>query len=96
MCLAIPAKVVELFPGERSRALVEVTGVRRHIDTGLLEDDPPKPGDWVLVHVGFAMSKISEEQALDQIADADHAGRKAKRPCEEVRRLRPRETEGQT
>jgi hydrogenase expression/formation protein HypC len=67
MCLAIPAKVVELFPGERSRALVEVTGVRRHIDIGLLEDDPPEPGDWVLVHVGFAMSKISEEQALDQL-----------------------------
>ena len=67
MCLAIPAKVVELFPGERSRALVEVAGVRRHIDTGLLEDDPPATGEWVLVHVGFAMSKISEEQALDQI-----------------------------
>ena len=67
MCLAIPAKIVELFPGERSRALVEVTGVRRHIHTGLLEDDPPVIGDWVLVHVGFAMSKISEEQALDQI-----------------------------
>jgi hydrogenase expression/formation protein HypC len=67
MCLAIPAKVVELFSGERSRALVEVTGVRRHIDIGLLEDDPPVKGDWVLVHVGFAMSKISEEQALDQL-----------------------------
>jgi hydrogenase expression/formation protein HypC len=67
MCLAIPAKVVELFAGERNRALVEVTGVRRHIDIGLLEDDPPVTGDWVLVHVGFAMSKISEEQALDQL-----------------------------
>lgn len=67
MCLAIPAKVVELFPGELNRALVEVAGVRRHIDTGLLEDDPPKAGDWVLIHVGFAMSKISEEEALDQI-----------------------------
>ncbi|MGA8028789.1 MAG: HypC/HybG/HupF family hydrogenase formation chaperone [Bryobacteraceae bacterium] len=67
MCLAIPAKVVELFPDEQSRALVEVVGVRRHIDTGLLQDDPPKTGDWVLIHVGFAMSKISEEQALDQL-----------------------------
>ncbi len=46
---------------------MEVVGVRRHIDMGLLEDDPPKTGDWVLIHVGFAMSKISEEQALDQI-----------------------------
>jgi len=45
MCLAIPAKVVELFPGELSRALVEVVGVRRHVDLGLLEDDPPRPGN---------------------------------------------------
>ena len=67
MCLAIPAKVVELFNDERSRALVEVAGVRRHIDTGLLEDDPPVTGDWVLVHVGFAMSKISEEGAFEQL-----------------------------
>jgi hydrogenase expression/formation protein HypC len=42
-------------------------GVRRHIDMGLLVDNPPVAGDWVLIHVGFAMSKISEEQALDQI-----------------------------
>lgn len=67
MCLAIPAKVVELFPDDASRALIELVGVRRYIDTGLLADDPPKTGDWVLVHVGFAMSKISEEQALDQL-----------------------------
>ena len=66
MCLAIPAKIVQLFPDEESRALIEVVGVRRHIDTGLLAD-PPKVGDWVLVHVGFAMSRIDEEQALDQL-----------------------------
>jgi hydrogenase expression/formation protein HypC len=67
MCLAIPAKIVELSDEETGRALVEVVGVRRHIDTGLLQDNPPAVGDWVLVHVGFAMSKISEEQALDQL-----------------------------
>ena len=67
MCLAIPAKVVELLADEHDRALVEVVGVRRHVDMGLLRDDPPVVGDWVLVHVGFAMSRISEEQALDQI-----------------------------
>ena len=67
MCLAIPAKIVQLVPEEEDRALVEVAGVRRRIDTGLLHDDPPTNGDWVLVHVGFAMSKISEEEALDQI-----------------------------
>jgi len=67
MCLAIPAKIVELFPDETSRALVEVVGVRRHIDTGLLEENSLNTGDWVLIHVGFAMSKISEDDALDQI-----------------------------
>jgi hydrogenase expression/formation protein HypC len=67
MCLAIPARVVELFPEEADRAMVEVVGVRRRIDIGLLEEDSPKVGDWVLIHVGFAMSKISEEEASDQI-----------------------------
>jgi hydrogenase expression/formation protein HypC len=65
MCLAIPARIVEL--SEENRALVDVVGVRRHIDTGLLLDDPPRVGDWVLVHVGFAMSKVSETEALEQI-----------------------------
>ncbi len=67
MCLAIPARIVELAPEPDTRALVDVVGVRRYIDTGLLLDDPPRAGDWVLVHVGFAMSKISEAEALDQI-----------------------------
>jgi hydrogenase expression/formation protein HypC len=70
MCLAIPAKIVELPPGEENRALVEVVGVRRSIDTGLLQDDPPRVGEWVLVHVGFAMSKVSEADAIDQILTA--------------------------
>ena len=68
MCLAIPAKIVQLWPDEEPhRAMVEVVGVRRQINTGLLQDEPPQIGDWVLVHVGFAMSKISEEQAEDQL-----------------------------
>lgn len=67
MCLAIPGKILELFPGTPHLGTVEVVGVRRKVDLGLLEDDLPKPGDWVLIHVGFAMSKISEEDALDQM-----------------------------
>lgn len=67
MCLAIPGKIIELSPEEPTRALVDVVGVRRHIDTALLTEDPPQVGDWVLIHVGFAMSKISEADALDQI-----------------------------
>ena len=67
MCLAIPARIVGLSSDEENRALVDVVGVRRYIDTALLQDDPPRVGDWVLVHVGFAMSKVSEADALDQI-----------------------------
>jgi hydrogenase expression/formation protein HypC len=66
MCLAIPAQVVEIVPGLLNQAVVDVVGVRRRIDTGLLED-PPVTGDWVLVHVGFAMSKISAEYAAEQM-----------------------------
>ncbi len=77
MCLAIPAKIIELSSDESIRALVEVVGVRRHVDLGLLQDDPPRSGDWVLVHVGFAMSKISEEQALDQLRTLSMLGEDA-------------------
>ncbi len=67
MCLAIPGKVLDVFPGMPCLATVEVAGVRRKVDLGLLENDMPKAGDWVLIHVGFAMSKISEQDALDQM-----------------------------
>jgi hydrogenase expression/formation protein HypC len=67
MCLAIPGKIVEISSDNADSALVDVVGVRRKIDLGLLQDDKPAPGDWVLIHVGFAMSKISELDALDQM-----------------------------
>jgi hydrogenase expression/formation protein HypC len=67
MCLAIPGKVVEMLPGADGLALVDVTGVRRKVDLSLLQDESPGPGDWVLIHVGFAMSKISEEDAAEQM-----------------------------
>ena len=67
MCLAIPGKIVELVPGLTPQATVEVAGVRRKVDLGLLQDDMPVTGDWVLIHVGFALSKISEQDALDQM-----------------------------
>ena len=67
MCLAIPGKIVELITEPANLAMVEVTGVRRRVDLGLLEDDMPVVGDWVLIHVGFAMSKISEHEAADQM-----------------------------
>jgi hydrogenase expression/formation protein HypC len=67
MCLAIPGKIVELLHEDHDTAVIDVLGVRRRIDLGLLADDPPILGDWVLIHVGFAMSKISEVDALDQL-----------------------------
>jgi hydrogenase expression/formation protein HypC len=67
MCLAIPGQVVELFPDQPTAAMIDVVGVRRKVDLGLLQDNLPVKGDWVLIHVGFAMSKISEEDALDQM-----------------------------
>jgi len=67
MCLAIPGQILEVIPGPPLLAVVDVTGVRRHVDLGLLEDENPVPGDWVLIHVGFAMSKISEQGAREQM-----------------------------
>jgi len=63
MCLGIPGQIVELLPGDEQLARVEVAGVRRTINVGLLEDERIQVGDWVLIHVGFAMSKIDEEEA---------------------------------
>jgi hydrogenase expression/formation protein HypC len=67
MCLAIPGKIVELVSGQDQVGVVEVAGVRRKVQLGLLAEDLPIVGDWVLIHVGFAMSKISETDAADQM-----------------------------
>jgi hydrogenase expression/formation protein HypC len=61
MCLAIPGQIVEIVDEGNRLATVDVAGVRRRINVGLL--DGVEPGDWVLVHVGFALSKVDEEEA---------------------------------
>ena len=63
MCLGIPGQVIELVSTNDQLARVDVAGVRRTINIGLLEDEHVVPGDWVLIHVGFAMSKIDEREA---------------------------------
>jgi hydrogenase expression/formation protein HypC len=63
MCLGIPGEVVELHPDQPDLAKVDVSGVRRLVNIALLCDDPPVPGEWVLIHVGFALSKIDEHEA---------------------------------
>ena len=63
MCLGIPGQLVEMLSSHEHLATVDVVGVRRTINIGLLEDEGMAVGDWVLIHVGFAMSKIDEEEA---------------------------------
>ena len=65
MCLAIPGQLIEIVDEPNRLARVEVAGVRRTVNIGLLEGaDEPGPGDWVLIHVGFALSKIDEAEAM--------------------------------
>ncbi|MGI8594010.1 MAG: HypC/HybG/HupF family hydrogenase formation chaperone [Solirubrobacteraceae bacterium] len=67
MCLAIPGQIVDIVDESRRLAKVDVAGVRRNVNIGLLDgkdgSDGVRSGDWVLIHVGFAMSKIDEEEA---------------------------------
>lgn len=67
MCLAIPGQIVELLDDDNHYAMVDVSGVRRKINIDLLKNAGANLGDWVLIHVGFAMSKISEGQAIEQL-----------------------------
>ena len=65
MCLAIPGQVVEIVDEDNRLATVEVAGVRRRVNIGLLDDENGGvgPGDWVLIHVGFAIAQVDEEEA---------------------------------
>lgn len=64
MCLGIPGQIVEIVDAEQSLARVDVSGVQRTISVKLVAEDGLEPGDWVLVHVGFAMAKIDEAEAM--------------------------------
>jgi hydrogenase expression/formation protein HypC len=66
VCLAIPGKIVDMGP-EPHLATVEVSSVRRKVNIDLLRDEALSVGDWVLIHVGFAMSRISGEEADEQL-----------------------------
>jgi len=66
MCLAIPGEVLEVVDEANRLARVDVAGVRRNVNIGLLDEggEGVGPGEWVLIHVGFAISKVDEEEAL--------------------------------
>lgn len=75
MCLAIPGQVVELVPDtDEQLAVIDVVGVKRKINIGLLERGALGPGDWVLIHVGFAMSKVDEREAAEALAVLEMMG----------------------
>ncbi len=61
MCLAIPGQLIEFVDEDNRLAKVDVAGVVRTVNVGLLDD--PATGDWVLIHVGFALSKVDEDEA---------------------------------
>ena len=75
MCLGIPGEVVDLRTDHPDLAKVDVNGVRRTINIGLLADEDVRCGDWVLIHVGFAMSKIDEEEARSALEFLETLGK---------------------
>jgi hydrogenase expression/formation protein HypC len=75
VCLAIPGRVVELGVGHEHLARVEVNGATRTVNIGLLEDEGVAVGEWVLIHVGFAMSKIDEAEAARALEALAELGR---------------------
>jgi hydrogenase expression/formation protein HypC len=67
MCLAIPGKIVEIVDAENHIAKVDVGGVRRNVNIGMLDEEEAGIGNYVLIHVGFAMSKIDEREAEETL-----------------------------
>jgi hydrogenase expression/formation protein HypC len=87
MCLAIPGQVIELVDEANRLAKVEVAGVRRSVNVGLLAEDGVgvQPGDWVLIHVGFALSKVDEEEARATLALLQGMGAEYEQELEELK-----------
>ena len=65
MCLGIPGRIVDIVDDANSIAKVDVSGVKRNVSIALVRPEGIEPGDWVLIHVGFAMSKIDENEARE-------------------------------
>jgi hydrogenase expression/formation protein HypC len=74
VCLGIPGEVIEILQDQPQLAKVDVAGVKRNINIGLVEADGVVPGDWVLIHVGFAMSKIDQQEAKSSLQFLESMG----------------------
>ncbi len=88
MCLAIPGQIVEVVDEPNRLAQVDVAGVRRTVNIGLLDADDDGgagPGDWVLIHVGFALSKIDEDEAHATLALLEAMGEEYEQELEELK-----------
>ena len=87
MCLAIPGQLLEIVDEENRLAKVDVAGVRRTINIGLLDEDGigVGPGDWVLIHVGFAMSRVDEEEAIATRRQLERMGQDYEAELEELK-----------
>ena len=87
MCLGIPGQIVEWIDARHHIAKADVSGVRRNVNVGLLSEGPDRVdvGDWVLIHVGFAMSKIDEEEAHETRRFLELLGDPYKEELEELK-----------
>ena len=87
MCLAIPGQVLDLVDEERRLARVSVAGVRRTVNVALLDGaiKPLSAGDWVLIHVGFAISRVDEEKALATLQFLEQMGAEYQQAIREIR-----------
>ncbi len=86
MCLAIPGQVVEVLDDDNQLAQVEVAGVRRNVNISLLGDGTgAAPGEWVLIHVGFALSRIDEREAHATLQLLREAGGEFDQAIDELR-----------
>ena len=74
MCLGIPGQIVEIVDDANSIAKVDVSGVKRNVSVALVRPEGIGPGDWVLIHVGFAMSKIDESEARETMQTLQEMG----------------------
>jgi len=87
MCLAVPGQIVEVVDEANRLAKVEVAGVQRNVNIGLLDADGASvgPGDWVLIHVGFAISQVDEEEALATRLLLEQMGAEYEQELEELK-----------
>jgi hydrogenase expression/formation protein HypC len=83
MCLAVPGQVLEFVDEPNRLAKVDVAGVLRTVNVGLLDD--PVPGDWVLIHVGFALSKVDEDEAAATLALLQRMGEAFEQELEDLK-----------